>query len=49
MDYKTGEIIDTKDVTFAENVPNLCGIVYSMPDFDGDHWFVPDQLQLPSS
>ena len=39
MDYKTGEIVETKDVTFAENVPNLRGIVHSMPGLNGDHWF----------
>lgn len=49
MDYKTGEIIETKDVTFAENVPNLRGIVHSMPGLNGDHWFAPDQLQVPPS
>ena len=49
MDYKTGEIIETKDVTFAETVPNLRGIVHSMPGLNGDHWFAPDQLQLPST
>ena len=39
MDFKTGEIVKTKDVTFAENVPNL----------RGDHWFAPNQLQVPPS
>ena len=49
MDYKTGEIVETKDATFAENVPNLRGIVHSMPGLNGDHWFAPDQLQVPPS
>jgi len=37
MGYKTGEIIETKDVTFAGNVPNLRGIVHSMPGLNGDY------------
>ena len=45
MDYKTGEIVETKDITFAENVPNLRGIVHMMPGLNGDHWFASDQLQ----
>ena len=49
MDYKTGEIVETKDVTFAENVPNLRKIVHSMPGLNGDRWFAPDQLQVPPS
>jgi len=49
MDYKTGEIVETKDFTFAENVPYLRGIVHSMPGLNGDHWFAPDQLQIPPS
>ena len=47
MDYKTGEIVETKNVTFAENVPNLRGIVHSMSGLNGYHWFAPDQLQVP--
>ena len=47
MDYKTGEIVETKNVTFTENVPNLRGIVHSMPGLNGYHWFAPDQLQVP--
>ena len=39
MEFKTGEIVETKDVTFGENVPNL----------RGDHWFAPNQLQVPPS
>ena len=49
MDYKTGEIVETKDITFAENVPNLRGIVHSMPGLNGVHWFAPDQLQVHPS
>ena len=44
MDYTTGEIVETKDANFAENVPNLRGIEHSMPGLNGDHWFAPDQL-----
>jgi len=47
MDFKNGEIVEIKDATFAENVPNLRGIVHSMPGLNGDHWFAPDQLQVP--
>ena len=47
--YKTGEIVETKDATFAENAPNLRGIVHSMPGLNGDHWFALDQLQVPPS
>ena len=49
MDCKTGEIVETKDVTFAKNVPNLRGIVHGMLGLNGDHWFAPDQLQVPPS
>jgi hypothetical protein len=49
MDYKTGEIVETKDVTFVENVPNLRGIVHSILGLNSDHWFAPDQLQVPPS
>ena len=44
MDHKTGEIIETKDVTFAERVPNLRGIVHSMPGPNAQHWFQPEVL-----
>ena len=44
MDHKTGEIIKTKDVTFAERVPNLRGIVHSMPGPSAQHWFQPEVL-----
>jgi len=47
MDFKNGEIVEIKDATFAKNVPNLRGIVHSMPGLNGDHWFAPDQLQVP--
>jgi len=40
---------ETKDVTFAENIPSLRGIVHIMPGLNGDHWFAPDQLQVPPS
>ena len=44
MDHKTVEIIETKDVTFAERVPNLRGIVHSMPGPNAQHWFQPEVL-----
>ena len=49
MDFKTGEIVKTKDVTFAENVPNLRGIVHSMPGLNGDQLQVcPGSTSGPS-
>ena len=49
MDHKTGEIIETKDVTFAERVPNLRGIVHSMPGPNAQHWFQPEVLDPSDS
>ena len=30
-------------------LPNLRGIIHSMPGLNGYHWFAPDQLQIPPS